>query len=261
MKVGFVSDIHEDIVSLEKAILEIEKKGCDEIVCLGDMIGFNVPDFGYLETRSARKCIDIIKSNCKYVVAGNHDLYFIKRIPEFNAGFEYPENWYDMDYDERKTLASDQVWLNEEIELNPLIGEKHMSFLRNIPECTIADFEGRMVFLSHYLYPDYSGSHTQYYHNFGPVKPHLEKIKESKCKIGFSGHKHIEGIISFNEKKQSFYPFGQYQLNNEVQWIVGPCIANGRNASGYLIFDTERLILDVIALKSPKRAMITVEID
>lgn len=261
MKIGFVSDIHEDIISLKKALKEIEKQGCDEIVCLGDIIGFNVPDLGYLDKRNAKACIDIVKSNCKYVVAGNHDLYFIERIPEFNGGFEYPKNWYKMDYDERKLLASDQVWLNEEIEMNPLIGEKHMSYLRNIPEFVIPDFENKEIFLSHYLYPDFSGSHQQYYHNFGPVKPHLLKIEEHNCKIGFSGHKHIEGIIISKGNDQQFYPFGQYQLSNELQWIVGPCIANGKKANGFMIFDTNEFQLDVIPLKSPRRGMITVELD
>ena len=261
MKIGFVSDIHEDVVSLKKALHEIEQKGCNEIICLGDIIGFNIPDFGYFDTRNAKVCIDIVKSTCKYVVAGNHDLYFIKRIPGFNAGFNYPVDWYDLDYDDRKILASDQVWLNEEIELNPLIGKNEKAFLKIIPEFSVAEFDTTKLFLSHYLYPDYSGSHQQYYHNFGPVLPHISKIKEYGCNFGFSGHKHIEGIYINRNNMGQVFPFGNYQLENEPQWIVGPCIANGKKSNGFMIFDTESFVLDVIPLGSPKRMMKTIKLE
>ena len=36
MKLGFISDIHEDIVSLERALEILLKEQCDQIICLGE---------------------------------------------------------------------------------------------------------------------------------------------------------------------------------------------------------------------------------
>lgn len=261
MKYGIISDIHEDIISLEKALVQIEKSGCDEIICLGDIIGFSIPAFAYFEERNASKCIEIIQQNCKYTVAGNHDLYPCRKTPEYNAGFNYPENWYDQEYSVRKMLAGDEVWLNEENELNPLISKNDKEFLKNLPEFLTVKSSGINLFISHYLYPDLSGSHRQYYENFGPIQPHLDFIRSNGASLGFSGHKHIEGWFKGTQNTTEYNDFGNYTLNNEMQWIVGPCIANGKKKNGFMIFDTRSLELDVIPLQSPPRMMEVVNLN
>ncbi len=43
MKLAIITDIHEDRVNLVKALRMIEKEACDEIACLGDIVGFSTP--------------------------------------------------------------------------------------------------------------------------------------------------------------------------------------------------------------------------
>ncbi len=259
MKLGIVSDIHEDAIRLEEAMLILGKKGCNEIACLGDIIGFSYPNFGFYKTRNARRCVEIIKSNCKYVVAGNHDLYPVGRIPQYDAGFNYPQNWYELDYDERLALAGEEVWLNEENEFNTLIGKKEEEYILGLPEFLVIKLGNISILLSHFLYPDLSGSHRQYYENFGPVQDHLDFIKKNNCSIGFSGHKHVEGISRFKNSTADKFSFGNIQLDKDLQWIVGPCIANGIKENGFMIFDTNTQELEIIPLKTPKRMMKTVK--
>jgi len=260
MKLGIISDIHEDVVNLERAITELERRNCDRFVCLGDISGFSIPGLGYFDTRNASRCIDIIKANCFAAVAGNHDLFPVRRIPLHNAGFNYPPYWYQLDYHERKKLAGDEVWLNEENELDPLIGAEHREFLKKLPEYKVVQIGSKNVLLSHYLFPDLTGSNKKYYIDFEPVQPHLDFMADKECKLGFSGHQHIEGICIFNETGKSAKTFGTYQLNDEMQWIVGPCIANGKWDNGFMIYDTENSELQVIPLNSPKRMMEVVKI-
>ncbi len=255
MKLGIVSDIHEDAENLEKAIAQLEQMNCDKIICLGDIVGFSYPNFGFYENRNASRCIDLIKSNCSITVAGNHDLYPVRRIPLHNAGFNYPSYWYQLDYHERKKLAGQEVWLNEENEFDPLLKPTDIDFLKQIPEFEVFEAETFNVLFSHYLFPDLTGSSRKFYEAFGPVDQHLEYIQKNKCKIGFSGHKHIEGIYCVTNTQTQYFEFGDYQIRDELQWIVGPCIANGKKENGFMIFDTLSWELKVIPLKSPKRMM------
>ena len=45
MKYGIISDIHSDIISLNKVITKLEKQNADKIFCCGDLVGYgNFPD-------------------------------------------------------------------------------------------------------------------------------------------------------------------------------------------------------------------------
>ena len=42
MKIGIISDIHEDIKRLKEALAILHKQKCDQIVCLRDFVGYSV---------------------------------------------------------------------------------------------------------------------------------------------------------------------------------------------------------------------------
>jgi hypothetical protein len=84
--------------------------------------------------------INIVQEQCNIVVAGNHDLYACKKIPEFNGGFKYPKNWYALPYAERKELAGDSIQLYENNELSALISTEEEDYLRDLPEYVVKEF-------------------------------------------------------------------------------------------------------------------------
>ncbi len=83
MLLGVISDIHEDIIALEKALTFLEKRNCDQIICLGDIVGYandldgfiigghnHLETFGYIEQNidDTDKWID-----CPHLSSGTKD--------------------------------------------------------------------------------------------------------------------------------------------------------------------------------------------
>ena len=247
MKLGILSDIHEDVTKLKKAIRDLEKSNCDELICLGDIVGFSHFYEEYIEQRDANECISIIKSNCKFVVAGNHDLHAIKKISKYKAGIKYPKKWYELDYLEKVKLHYGKIWLYDD-EIDSKIDKKNREFLNALREYEIAEYDGNCFLFTHFLYPDISGATTKHLKTRQDVNEHFNFMKEKNCLIGFTGHAHIEGFTLVVQNDLKFHPFGNLQLNKGLQCIVLPGITSGNKKSGYLIFDTQSFELNAVAL-------------
>ncbi|MGD0089050.1 MAG: metallophosphoesterase family protein [Planctomycetota bacterium] len=65
MRRALMSDIHANLVALEAALADCAAQRVDEIVCLGDVCGYGPEPI---------ECLDLIRSRCKWVLAGNHDV-------------------------------------------------------------------------------------------------------------------------------------------------------------------------------------------
>jgi predicted phosphodiesterase len=101
MRLGVVSDIHEDAERLAEALRILEKRNCDEIACLGDIVGFDVLVYRHLNSRNASRCLAMVRENCRHAVIGNHDLFAVRRLPAGNSLFTFPADWYAMDFRDR----------------------------------------------------------------------------------------------------------------------------------------------------------------
>lgn len=64
MTYAIISDIHSNLEALRKALSIIDEKNVDEIICLGDVVGYG---------SNPNECVDIIRARCSAVVLGNHD--------------------------------------------------------------------------------------------------------------------------------------------------------------------------------------------
>ncbi len=250
MKLGFITDIHEDVQNLEKALSVLSTEKCDTIICLGDIVGFTIPFYRYIETRNAEECIRLVRENCSIIVAGNHDLYAVKKIPQHKAGFDYPDNWYQLDYEVRAKKARNRIWLYEDNELKCNLSDNAIEFIYGLNEVEVTEFDNIKFLFSHFCCPDFSGSAIYFPSEPFHLIKHFEFMKEYNCSISISGHGHPEGAIVVNENKFSLKGFGTLKIQNDKQWIVIPCVARTSRLNGITILDTSLQEIKTISFNS-----------
>lgn len=72
MKLGIISDIHNNLIALEKVLDCLQKEKCDKIICCGDIIGIGpYPE----ETVQL-----MMKTENLIAVRGNHERYLSEGI-------------------------------------------------------------------------------------------------------------------------------------------------------------------------------------
>ena len=252
MKLGALAGIHEDVIRLEQALAILRKADCEMLVCLGDIVGYSVPYFGFLKSRDAHVAVQLVRRSCQHVVAGNHDLHAVRRIPSYQNVFAYPLNWYELDIATRRDLSRGRVWLYDE-DLPAVLTRADEDYLRALPEFLAITVDGIGIMLSHYAYPDLSGDSVA----FDPAVPenlgqHLSFMAAHGCCIGLSGHDGTHGLVMSTATETCAVGFGAHGLPQEHPiWIQGPWVANGTYANGVLVLDTVARSVCAIPLSSP----------
>lgn len=64
MRIALLSDIHANLQALQAALTEIDRRGADTLVCLGDVVGYNA---------DPKPCLDLVRQRCAITIRGNHD--------------------------------------------------------------------------------------------------------------------------------------------------------------------------------------------
>lgn len=250
MKIGIISDIHEDKIRLIETIQQCERRHCEMIVCLGDITGFDVRHYRYLSTRDASYCIDLIKDQCRIVIAGNHDLFSIRRIPANCGLFDFREDWYEMDFSERKKAGERYVWLYEEHDLSPCLSRQDRDYLYQLPEYDVLEYQGKRILFSHSIVPDIGGSAIWRPREAKDFLKHFTFMQEQGCSLGISGHFHPAGAEVATENRYGFRSFGQINMPKEPAQIIVPCVAAGSGFNGFMILDLKDKSGEIIPLKT-----------
>jgi predicted phosphodiesterase len=238
MLLGIISDIHEDIQNLEKAFEKLDELNVSEIICLGDIVGFNTRYFELLKPRNANACINLVKNRCKLVMAGNHDQYAIRKTPSYSNSFDFGQDWYMLDYEIRKKRGEGAVWLYEPDECESLIGDSEKNFLDELPEFSVMPTEENRLLFTHYIYPDLTGSTVKFVEDPAGFEAHFAWMKIQNCDFSFSGHAHTEGMQIASHKSVSVIPFEKQVLLGKDTIVVGPAIISTGKQNGVLVFNT-----------------------
>lgn len=64
MRLAILADVHANREALTAVLAEIDRRGADALLCLGDVVGYG-PD--------PEACVDLVAERCETTVLGNHD--------------------------------------------------------------------------------------------------------------------------------------------------------------------------------------------
>jgi predicted phosphodiesterase len=86
VRVAIVSDIHGNRQAFEAVLEAIAESDCEEVWCLGDLVGYGAePD----------ACVELARRHCAICLAGNHDLGVTGELElaDFSAGARLAAEW------------------------------------------------------------------------------------------------------------------------------------------------------------------------
>jgi len=109
LRYAIISDIHSNLEALTTVLTHIENNKVDNILCLGDIVGYGP---------NPNECVELVKSNCSIIIAGNHDVACIdiSEAKYFNSFAKQAIFWTGENlWDSSRSFIS-QLPLHEEIE-------------------------------------------------------------------------------------------------------------------------------------------------
>ena len=234
MKYAIISDIHEDIISLQKVISKIKRSDVDKIVCLGDITGFSDLHHSHKDTKDANACIDLLKESCDIIVTGNHDINTLDKLPAYLRRHE-----------EANSFLPKETWPYEG-EVHASLSPESIKLLKNFPEYVTESVDNINILFSHFLFPDITGSTMMIPEIKKELKSHFNFMDQKGCLLSFVGHTHINGFALSGGRHIHFREFGFTRLSDKQQVIFGPAIVKDGIRSGFMIFDTNNFELSII---------------
>ncbi|HMP79420.1 MAG TPA: metallophosphoesterase family protein [Pirellulaceae bacterium] len=214
MKRAIISDIHGNIEALEAVLSHLRQHGPDEIICLGDIIGYG-PD--------PIACLDRVIDVSNLTILGNHDQAALFDPNGFNPVALRAIYWTrdQLEKDHRDVEQSNRRW----------------DFLGELPR---RHDEGEMLFVhgsprdptNEYVFPEYIYDRDK-----------MAALMQRFEKYCFQGHTHIPGV--FTESGSFFTPddIGHvFQLNSDKVMVNVGSVGQPRDEDPracYVILDTD----------------------
>ena len=215
MKYAILSDVHSNLEALETAFQEIENRKVDQIICLGDVVGYGA---------NPSECLKKITEEAEEIVMGNHD----EAIE--NMGLRtYFNDWA------REAIE----WTEKKLKI-----EEKRQIRKFLP--IIINRKSNVTW-SHSSIHEPSEFH--YLFQAQDAEPSFRKLETS---FGFFGHTHIPSLFSQKSKESRYLPAGEYQLSKNESYLINPgSIGQPRDQNPKLSFallDTDHLLLEIVRL-------------
>lgn len=156
MRIAIISDIHGNLEGLEKTIELITANNVDQIVCLGDIVGYGA---------SPNECLTLVRKLTPNVLLGNHD----------EAVIDIAKTEY---FNPFARIAAE--WTNQELT------EEHQSYLQTLPYTL--ELENLLFVHS----SPYEPAEWHYIITATDAQMNFSYFNQPVC---FVGHSHVPGLF------------------------------------------------------------------
>lgn len=209
-----VSDVHGNLEALERVLEDLERRGVDEVVCLGDFVGYGA---------SPNECIERLRPRIAGAVAGNHDLAACGRI---RLGYFNPD------------AASAAGWTDRRLT------DENRAYLAGLP----FSIAWRGMQLVHA-----SPAQPRAWHYVLSPQDADEELEAAEAPVCLIGHSHFPGAFEqlggetryFRDETVALEPDGRYLVN--VGSVGQP--RDGDPRAAYLLVDEEARTLRHVRLE------------
>ena len=212
-RTAIVSDIHGNMAALRAVLEDIRTQSVDEIVCLGDVVGYGP---------RPRECLDE-SMNFAFTVLGNHDNSAVFDPEGFNSTAERAIFW-----------TREQLHSTEDAEGS----RRRLEFICRMPRVVQRGEElfvhgSPRVPTSEYVFPEDVQN---------PRK--MEKLFSLVSRFCFQGHTHVPGIFSSDLRFISSYDVPERFVlgGGELKWMINVGSVgqprDGDPRSCYVIWET-----------------------
>ena len=157
MRFAIISDIHSNLEALTKAFELVDQESVNEVVCLGDVVGYGA---------NPNECVELVRSRCRVVLRGNHD-----------AAAVNPANAESFTKNAR--IAAE--WTRQQLS------DENKKFLEGLPYTSSRD---EILFVHSSPYQPESWFYVL---SEEDLKVAFQNFSEQIC---FIGHSHFPGIFS-----------------------------------------------------------------
>lgn len=192
--IALISDIHANLDALTTVLADIDDRGIEKVLCLGDIIGYGPQPC---------ECLDLVMERCDWSLMGNHDFAVLYEPTSFNASAEQAAFW-----------TRRQLELNADADRR----RRRWEYLGSL-EIRRRDMGALWVHASprrpinEYIFPDdVITAPTKMTQIFDRI--------EHKC---FVGHTHVCGVFT---DEPDFYPpadlNGVYLFHEDEKCIINP---------------------------------------
>jgi predicted phosphodiesterase len=181
-----ISDIHGNLEALEAVLDDITHRNIDQVICLGDVIGYGP---------NPRECVDLAAQCARICLLGNHDQAVLYGPVGFNKAAEKACFWTRRHLEEEPD-ADRRNWRWRFIGNRPVKAQQaDMLFVHASPRRPITE----------YLFPE----------DVFTSRAKLESVFERVESLAFCGHTHMAGVFT---EGPEFHP--PESLNKGV-WRTG----------------------------------------
>lgn len=210
MRRAIVSDIHGNLAALQAVLADIKEQGCEQIVCLGDVVGYGP---------KPAECVDIVET-FDACILGNHDLAALFDPEGFSNAAE-------------KAI----LWTRKQIESGDEQAAclRRLNFLAHLPRTRR---EGNVMFvhgsvrnpINEYVFPEDVYNRRK-----------MEKLFSMIQHVCFQGHTHVPGAFTSDMTFQRPDEMNlSFQLGAEKAMINVGSVGQPRDGdwrSCYVIFE------------------------